>query len=281
MITFPNAKINLGLYIGKTLPNGYHEIVTAMVPVDWCDILEMVPSSTEETTLTVTGHSLPCPAEKNLVMKAYRIFKEAYPPAPAVEIHLHKEIPDGAGMGGGSSDAAFALKLLNDMTGHPFDLDQLAEMAAKVGSDCPFFIYNRPMLATGTGTTLTELDLPVGQLANLLIIKPQGSVSTAEAYAEARSSCRTAEELTETLTAPDGIGSWADRLGNDFTSSVAAKVPDVSEAIRWLKSHGAVYAEMTGSGSAVFGIFPTDILTDGVEGLPRGARWHKCGVLTQ
>lgn len=281
MITFPNAKINLGLYIGQTLPNGYHEIVTAMVPVDWCDILEMVPASSGETTLTVTGHSLPCSAEKNLVMKAYRAFCEAHPSTPPMEIHLHKEIPDGAGMGGGSSDAAFALRLLNDMTGHPFSLDELAAMAAKIGSDCPFFIYNRPMLATGTGTTLTEIALPLDGLENLLIIKPQGSVSTAEAYADAISSCRTAEDLKETLTASDGIAAWAGRLGNDFTASVASKVPEITESIKWLRGHGAVYAEMTGSGSAVFGIFPSAILTDGMSELPSGARWRVCRVIRQ
>lgn len=137
------------------------------------------------------------------------------------------------------------------------------------------------MIATGTGTTLSEADVPIGQLTNLLIIKPQGSVSTAEAYAEAQSSCRTAEELTELLAAPDGVGLWPDKLGNDFTSSVAAKVTDVAEAIRWLKSRGAVYAEMTGSGSAVFGIFPSAILTEDIKGLPAGARWHKCGILTE
>lgn len=279
MITFPNAKINLGLYIGKTLPNGYHEIVTVMVPVDWCDILEMVPAASDETSLTVTGHALPCPTEKNLVMKAYRLFKERHPVTPAMDIYLHKDIPDGAGMGGGSSDAAFALKLLNDMTGHPFTIDQLAEMAGTIGSDCPFFIYNRPMLATGTGTVLTDIDLPVEQLDNLLIIKPAGSVSTAEAYAGATSSCRTARELIDVLTSTDGVRAWAPALANDFTDSVASKMPDISASIGWLRARGAIYAEMTGSGSAVFGIFPTDILTDDMSLLPDGARWRRCKVM--
>lgn len=278
MITFPNAKINLGLYIGNTLANGYHEIVTAMVPVDWCDILEMVPAVSGETSLTVAGHALPCPTEKNLVMKAYRLFKEMHPSTPPMEIYLYKDIPDGAGMGGGSSDAAFALKLLNDMTGNPFTIGQLADMAARLGSDCPFFIYNKPMLATGTGTVLTEIELSVESLNNLLIIKPDGSVSTAEAYAGAPSSCRTAEELAEVLTC-GSIGSWNGRLGNDFTASVASKVPDISASIDWLRSNGALYAEMTGSGSAVFGIFPTDILTDDMSGLPVGARWRRCKVM--
>jgi 4-(cytidine 5'-diphospho)-2-C-methyl-D-erythritol kinase len=281
MITFPNAKINLGLYIGKTLPNGYHEIVTVMVPVDWCDILEMVPSATGETSLIVTGHALPCPAEKNLVMKAYRIFCEAHADTPPMEIHLHKEIPDGAGMGGGSSDAAFTLRLLNDMTGNPFGQEQLAAMAAKVGSDCPFFIYNRPMLATGTGTTLTEIDLPTDLLDHLLIIKPQGSVSTAEAYADALSSCRTAGDLMSVLTASEGAAAWTASLGNDFTASVAPKVLDIDAAIDWLKANGATYAEMTGSGSAVFGIFPSDILSVDFSGMPAGARWRKCRLVKQ
>lgn len=281
MITFPNAKINLGLYIGKTLPNGYHEIVTVMVPVDWCDILEMVHADSGVTTMTVTGHSLPCPTEKNLVMKAYRLFKEKHPSTPAMEIHLHKEIPDGAGMGGGSSDAAFALRLLNDMTGQPFTTDRLTAMAAEIGSDCPFFIYNRPMLATGTGTILTPIDMPVDRLGNILIVKPQGSVSTAAAYADAISSCRSADELLASLNGSDSPQSWSDSLGNDFTASVAAKVPEISRIKEWLKGHGALYAEMTGSGSAVFGIFPSAILTDTMDGLPAGVRWRKCRVMTE
>ena len=152
MIAFPNAKINIGLFITARRPDGYHDIATVMMPADWCDILEIVPAKDDVTTLTVTGRSVDCPPEKNLVMRAYRAMEERYN-LPPVDIFLRKIIPDGAGLGGGSADAAFTITTLDRLFGLGLSADVMAGIAATIGSDCPFFIYNRPMLATGTGTT--------------------------------------------------------------------------------------------------------------------------------
>lgn len=137
MISFPNAKINIGLDILRKRPDGYHDICTVMVPVPWCDILEIVPSKGIDTTLTVTGRRVDCPAEKNLVMKAYRALNDITP-LPPLDIHLHKIIPDGAGMGGGSSDAAFTLSTINKLLQLDIPDDTLAQIASSIGADCPF-----------------------------------------------------------------------------------------------------------------------------------------------
>lgn len=273
MLTFPNAKINLGLNIGATMPDGYHEIVTVMVPVDWCDVLEIVPSATGVTTLTTSGNPVACPPEKNLVMKAWREFASAVD-TPPVDIYLRKIIPDGAGMGGGSADAAFTLLMLNEMTGFPLDLGQLAEMAARLGSDCPLFVHNRPMLATGRGTVLSEADIDLSRLGRILVVKPRGSVSTAEAYSSVRPSFVTAEELMGTLTLP--VGEWQGRLVNDFEESVIPRLPEIELIRDWMLASGASYAAMTGSGSAVFGIFPADKMAD-MASLPvEDCIWREC-----
>ena len=150
MITFPNAKINVGLYITRRRPDGYHDLETLFYPIDLCDILEIVPAQDDNTTLTITGIPVDGDVEKNLVMRAYRLLQSQYD-LPAVEIHLHKVIPFGAGLGGGSSDASYTLRMLRDMFALPLSDDNLAKMASKLGADCPFFIYNRPLIATGIG----------------------------------------------------------------------------------------------------------------------------------
>ena len=151
MILFPNAKINIGLNIVSRREDGYHNIETVMYPIGWSDVLEIVPARGNDATLTVTGREVNCPPEKNLVMKAFRLFQENTG-IGNVDIYLHKIIPDGAGLGGGSADAAFTLIGLNKMFECNLNNEQLAAMAAKIGADCPFFIYNTPMLATGIGT---------------------------------------------------------------------------------------------------------------------------------
>ena len=156
MITFPNAKINLGLHIVSRRSDGYHNIETVFYPIPLTDSLEIVPAKGAESTLTCYGRVVDCPVEKNLVMKAYRMMEEAYG-LPPVDIYLVKHIPDGAGLGGGSSDASFCMKMLNDMFEIGLSAEQLAAMAAKIGADCPFFIYNQPMIATGIGDVLEPI----------------------------------------------------------------------------------------------------------------------------
>ena len=164
MITFPNAKINLGLNIVERRLDGYHNIETVFYPIPLTDVLEIVP--VQETSLTCYGNPVDCPPEKNLVMRAYRMLQEHYDLSP-VAIHLYKHIPDGAGLGGGSSDAAHALLMLNQMFNLGISEADLATMAATLGADCAFFIYNRPMLATGIGDVLTPVDVRMKSLPRL------------------------------------------------------------------------------------------------------------------
>lgn len=271
MITFPNAKINIGLYITSRRNDGYHEIVTAMIPTDWRDILEIVPAKGNATTLTVTGRSVDCPAEKNLVMRAYRAMASQYD-LPDVDIYLHKIIPDGAGLGGGSADAAFTIRALNEMFELGLSDDAMAATAATIGSDCPFFIYNRPMLATGTGTTLAPIDFS-HEGYRLVIVKPREYVSTAEAYGGCMPKpCET--PLTEILaeTPPE---EWAKcNVVNDFEATVFPLHPRIAEVKASLYRLGAAYASMSGSGASVFGIFGRDILADEIQQTFSGMDFH-------
>lgn len=260
MILFPNAKINLGLDILFRRPDGYHEIVTAMVPAGWRDVLEIVPAKGTETTLTVSGRKVDCPPEKNLVMKAYRTLQK-YVDIPPVDIYLRKIIPDGAGLGGGSADAAFTLSGLNSLFSLGYSSDELASVAAEIGADCPFFIYNRPMLATGTGTDLRPIDVSLHGLT-LAIVKPSAGVTTAEAYSRVCPSVP-AEALPEIVACP--VGKWRGHLKNDFEASVFPLLPEVAAIKEKLYGMGAVYASMSGSGSAVYGLFRGDIMADRIS----------------
>lgn len=260
MILFPNAKINLGLDILSRRPDGYHDIATVMVPTRWRDILEIVPARGSETNLTVTGRDLgDCPPERNLVMRAYRALAEKTDGLPPVDIYLRKVIPDGAGLGGGSADAAFTLKGLNSLFNLGFSDADLADVAATLGADCPFFVYNRPMLCTGTGTELSPIELPALPGHALLIVKPPVSVPTAAAYRGVRPALP-AEPIPSILASGD-IASWQGRLKNDFEPSVFAAFPEVERVYRAMLSLAPLYASMSGSGSAVYGIFEGDILS--------------------
>ena len=274
MILFPNAKINLGLNIVRKRPDGYHDIETVMVPTDWCDVLEIVPAPEgEESSLTCTGRPVACPPEKNLVMKAYRAVAAVRPEMPAVRIYLRKIIPDGAGLGGGSADATFTIIGLNKLFSLGLSTEEMAALAATVGSDCPFFVFNRPMLCTETGTTMQPIALGHGRM-HLAIAKPSGSsVSTAEAYASVRP--RMAEPpVREAVMAP--VSAWQQLLHNDFQPGVSVRLPEIETIIRHMKTHGAVYAARRGSGSAVFGLFGSAKLAeDAVAGLS-GCDCH-CG----
>lgn len=271
MLVFPNAKINIGLYITAKRPDGYHDIATVMIPAEWRDILEIVPAKGTETTLTVTGRHVDCPPEKNLVMKAYRAMEEMYD-LPAVDIYLHKVIPDGAGLGGGSADAAFTLRVLNDMFNLNLSTEGLAAIASRLGSDCPFFIYNRPMLATGTGTDLSPVDVNLSGY-NLLIIKPDVHVSTAEAYGGCKPEPMKIDLTAILSTVPPEEWSVAG-ITNDFEKSVFPAHPAIARLKADIAGMGAVYTSMSGSGASVFGIFDRDILAEEVEERFPGMAYH-------
>ena len=257
MITFPNAKINLGLNIVERRADGYHNIETVFFPVPLTDVLEIVPASDGETSLSCYGNKVDCPAEKNLVMKAYRLMQERYG-LPPVAMHLYKHIPDGAGLGGGSSDAAHALVMLNKM----FDLGiadaDLAAMAATLGADCAFFFYNRPMMATGIGDVLSPVDVDLkGKM--LLLVKPPVGVDTRTAYSRVVPAPSTMN-LAHLVAQP--VETWDGLLINDFEPSVFAVLPQLWLIKARLMDAGAQYAAMSGSGSTIFGIFNSDKLAE-------------------
>ena len=257
MITFPNAKINLGLNIVERRPDGYHNIETVFYPIPLTDVLEIVPAHDGETTLRCYGNPVDCPVEKNLVMKACRLMQERYGIQP-VEIHLYKHIPDGAGLGGGSSDAAHTLVMLNKMFELGISDADLAAMAATLGADCAFFVYNRPMMATGIGDVLSPLDVDL-KGKTLLLVKPPVGVDTRTAYSRV-APAKPVADLAQTIAQP--VESWDGLLVNDFEPSVFAALPQLWLIKAQLMDAGAQYAAMSGSGSTVFGIFNSDKLAE-------------------
>lgn len=262
MIVFPNSKINIGLNIVRKRPDGYHDIQTIMMPIGWGDVLEVVPSASGRTTLTVTGRHIDCPMEKNLVVKALRRVEKSAGQLPPIDIYLRKIVPDGAGLGGGSADAAYMVRLLDSMFELGLGDERMAALCAEIGADCPFFIGNGPMLAKGTGTQLEPIELPQLAGMHIVVVKPPVGVSTAEAYAGVSpSGC----ELDMLRMAKLPVKEWRDTLHNSFEPSVLTKLPRVSEIKGRLYDLGAVYASMSGSGSAVYGLFEGDILADALH----------------
>jgi len=221
-----------------------------MLPVPWCDVLEIVPARGDKTTLTITGTHIDSPVEKNLCYKAWRLMADKYGIQP-VDIHLHKVIPTGAGLGGGSSDASFALKMLNSMFQLGLENEVLRSLAVQLGMDCPFFIDNVPALSTGRGEYLKEVTVDLGGWY-VIIVKPPVHVSTAAAFAGIKPLYR--ENSIDQLTALP-VREWRKELHNDFEETVMMLYPEIREIKNDLYRQGAIYAAMSGSGSAVFGLF--------------------------
>jgi 4-diphosphocytidyl-2-C-methyl-D-erythritol kinase len=252
MITFPNAKINLGLNIVSKRPDGYHNIETVFYPVRLWDALEIVPAAGGTTSFRQTGIPVDGDPQENLVFKAFRLLKKQYA-LPEIDIYLQKNIPFGAGLGGGSADAAFMLKLLNDFAGLHLPDTRLEEYAAQLGADCPFFISNQPVFAEGIGTVFSPVSLSLADYY-LVLVKPDIHVATAAAYAGVRPQAPK-ESLRTIIRRP--VQSWKNSLVNDFEPSVFARFPEIGAIKQKLYDRGAVYASMSGSGSSVFGIFET------------------------
>lgn len=258
MITFPNAKINLGLDIIEKRKDGYHNLNSCFYPVGLADVLEILENSKfrfEQTGIPVEGKP-----EENLVVRAYRLLSKDFD-IPPVSIHLHKLIPTGAGLGGGSSDAAHALRLMNTLFELFLDESILADYALQLGSDCPFFIYNRPMFASGRGEILDDAS-PVLKGRYLYLVKPREAVSTREAY-QGIIPFFPEIPIQEILQEP--LTKWKTSLKNDFEAAVFRKLPVLEKIRDALYESGAVYAAMTGSGSALYGVFeeqPENIFTD-------------------
>jgi 4-diphosphocytidyl-2-C-methyl-D-erythritol kinase len=250
MLLFPNAKINLGLRVIDRREDGYHSIETIFVPVSLCDCLEFLETSGSTSTLEISGTGLEGTPEDNLVLKAWKIMLQNHA-IPCVQVHLHKIIPSGAGLGGGSSDAAFMLKGLNEYFSCGCSQKQLETYASQIGSDCAFFIRNRPSLGTGRGEILEDMLLPL-QNCEVLLVNPGIHVGTREAYSGV--SPKMPEiSLKQLIKIP--VASWQKKIKNDFEKPVFEKYPLIADLKSRLTEMGAVYASMTGSGSTVYGLF--------------------------
>lgn len=253
MITHPNVKLNLGLNVLRKRPDGFHELETLFVPYfGICDELEIVEAP--ELKVEIIGPMVDWDPMKDLTARAWALLKEDFPDMPAVHIRLVKHSPVGAGLGGGSADAAFALRMMNDMFALGLDDSALAARAARLGSDCAFFVYNRPMLGTGRGEVLSPFNIDLSGYEIRVEVPAGVAVSTAEAYRGVLASRIPAPcSLAEALSRP--VGQWKDVLVNDFEATIFPLHPEVAALKREFYDQGAVYAAMSGSGSAVFGLF--------------------------
>lgn len=259
MIVFPNAKINFGLRILRKRPDGYHDLETVFYPLPLKEALEIIPLAPNEYSssfpFTQSGTAIKGQPTANLCVRAYKLLKKDFPSLPKIKMHLHKTIPSGAGLGGGSSDAAFALVLLNNMFSLGITTGQLLKYAVELGSDCPFFIINKPCYATGRGELLEEVSLDLSPY-QFVVVNPGIHIDTGLAFLNIIPSVPE-KSVREIITLPPD--QWKDELKNDFEVPVFSRYPEIEGIKQLLYERGAVYASLSGSGSTVFGIFPKDV----------------------
>lgn len=249
MLTFPNAKINIGLYITEKRADGFHNLSSCFYPVGWSDALEILPAET--LSFESTGIDIPGDASQNLCLKAYHLLKKDFPEMPPVRIHLHKVVPIGAGLGGGSADCAFTIKSLNSLFSLGLDNKAMQAYTSQLGSDCAFFIENKPKYCFGKGDQFDEIAVSL-KGKYIVLVNPNIHISTAEAYSSIKPKPANVD-LQIALSQP--LDTWKDSILNDFEISLAPKYPIIQDIKNQLYSLGAEYACMTGSGSTVFGIF--------------------------
>ena len=267
MITYPHAKINLGLYVVARRPDGYHNLETVFYPIPLTDVLA-VGLTPEEASLpgvevevrqvhscadyqfTLYGHDIDCQPEQNLIIKVLRMLKEEFPAIPYIYIGMKKAIPSGAGLGGGSADAAFMLRALNGLLGLQLSNEEMECRVAQLGADCAFFVQGVPVLATGIGNVFAPVAVDLSGLW-LTLVKPDVFVSTKEAYAQVRPT-PSQVDLTQVLRQP--VATWRDAIGNDFEPSVFACHPEIAAVKERLYALGADFALMSGSGSCVYAL---------------------------
>ncbi len=255
MIVFPNCKINLGLNILQKRTDGYHDLETIFYPLKLTEALEIVEYKQEskEHFVPLSSSGLPVAGKpaSNLTVQAYRLLKKDFPSLPSVHIHLHKTIPSGAGLGGGSADAAFTLKLLNELFNLSLSIEQLLIYAADLGSDCPFFILNTPCFASGRGEILKPVNLDLSAF-EIVVVNPGIHIDTGRAFLNMRPAAPE-KSIREIISQPPAR--WKDELCNDFEKVIFPLHREIVDIKDNLYFNGAVYASMTGSGSSVFGIF--------------------------
>jgi len=253
MVFFPNCKINLGLNILRKREDGYHDLETVFYPIPLKDALEVIreQSSANSNQFTTSGLVIDGDPNNNLCLKAYDLLKKDFPSLPSVQMHLHKVIPMGAGLGGGSADGAFALKLLNDVFYLNLSKEQLIHYALQLGSDCPFLILNKPCFATSRGEIMEEIELDL-YAYQFVIINPKIHIGTGWAFGNITP--KIPNQSTKNIIQKP-IDTWKDNLSNDFELPAINHYPEIGNIKTELYNQGAIYSSMTGSGSTVYGIF--------------------------
>jgi 4-diphosphocytidyl-2-C-methyl-D-erythritol kinase len=250
MVIFPNCKINLGLNIIRKREDGFHDLETVFYPLPIVDVLEIISNDEKDIQFFNTG--IPTGQhEYNLCLKAYHLVKKDYSKLPSIKMHLHKVIPMGAGLGGGSADAVFTLLLLNKKYNLEIPDEKLFEYALSLGSDCPFFLVNKPSLARGRGEISTPIPISLAGY-KMLVVNPGIHINTKEIFKEIVPGIPT-KKISEIISQP--VETWKDELKNDFEKIVFPEHKEISDIKDQMYSNGAIYASMTGTGSTVFGIF--------------------------
>ncbi|WP_028298488.1 4-(cytidine 5'-diphospho)-2-C-methyl-D-erythritol kinase [Olivibacter sitiensis] len=258
MIQFANAKINIGLQVLNRRNDGYHNLETVFYPLKIYDVLEILPS--ERLSMEVTGLDIPNNDDSNLCIKAFQLLSSDFKLEP-VQIHLHKQIPIGAGLGGGSSDAAYMIKLLNEQFQLGLSIDQMQQYALRLGADCSFFIKNEPVFAEGIGNEFTPIQLNLDGY-HIVLVKPVVHISTPEAYRLVKPQAK-GRNLKEMIERP--VEKWAQVIFNDFEEGIFKVYPSIRGIKAALYEAGALYASMSGSGSAVYGIFKEPVKLEALE----------------
>jgi 4-diphosphocytidyl-2-C-methyl-D-erythritol kinase len=264
VIVFPNCKINLGLHVVRKRDDGYHDLETIFYPLPLRDVLEITKAAgsgqqaveNQQVTLHLSGLPVQGKQEDNLCIKAYNLLKQHHPQLGAIDMYLHKAIPMGAGLGGGSADGAFTLQLLNEKFQLNISREKLFDYSLQLGSDCPFFIINKPCFATGRGELLQGIQLDLSGYS-FLVVHPGVHINTGWAFSQLTPAPST-QSLQEIIQQP--VSSWRNALKNDFEAPVCKQHPALQNIKEKLYEAGALYASMTGSGSCFYGIFQKDQL---------------------
>jgi 4-diphosphocytidyl-2-C-methyl-D-erythritol kinase len=255
VIIFSNCKINLGLSVLRKRADGFHDLETVFYPIPFHDIIEVIRTEQPPMQFSSSGIPVDVAPEQNLCMKAYQLLSRSFD-LPPLQLHLHKSIPSGAGLGGGSANAAFTLKLLNAKLNLGLNTDQLLAMALQLGSDCPFFIVNRPCFATGRGELFEPVDLERLKQYKIAIVNPGIHISTAWAFSNLKIKNRSAS-IKEVINQP--IETWRQQLVNDFEEVAFAAHPALRDIRNKMYEQGAAYAAMSGSGSGMYGLFENKV----------------------
>jgi 4-diphosphocytidyl-2-C-methyl-D-erythritol kinase len=257
VVVFPNCKINLGLNIIRKRPDGYHDLETIFYPTKLTDALEIIETdyANEEIQFTNSGLDIDVSLQNNLCFKAYQLIKKDFSHLPSIKMHLHKRMWMGAGLGGGSSDGAFTLKLLNQKFNLGLSTEKLLEYALQLGSDCPFFIINKPCFATGRGEIIEPIDLDLSSYRIFITNPPGIQINTAWAFSKVTTSLP-AKPIKEVIQQP--VETWRNELKNDFEEIVFERCPQIGMIKENFYNAGAIYCSMSGSGSSVFALFNKD-----------------------